>query len=527
MMHVCSDSMNTNECMKVKEKICNREIFCFISKAKTYKILIIYAILSALSLGGFLLASQLTYHPGFPLDDAWIHQTYARNLALHGEWSFTPGNQSAGSTSPGWTVILALGYLFSINPLAWAYLVGWVLLTSLAIFGALFYKHLSSRGSWVWIFAGALLIFEWHLVWAAASGMETALAALFPLFVLVMAFYTENRVLDDRSRRYLWLLSGLLIGISVWVRPEVISLVIVPGVLILKLRNHQQAGKAIIYTGIGLALPVLAYISMNQILGIGIWPNTFYAKQAEYEILKETPYFVRYLQQAQLPLVGPGIVLLPGFIWFVYTSFKGREWLRIAGIIWVSIFLGLFAWKLPVTYQHGRYIMPVMPVYLLMGVAGIESLLRRIPKNLQRKVALGFSALVIGVSGGFWVIGARSYAIDVAIIESEMVASSRWIRENTAPNAVIAAHDIGALGYFGERKIVDLAGLISPQVIPFISDEEQLADFIEAQNADYLMTFPGWYPKLIENGSMVFSSSGSFSPMVGGENMAVFRLKRK
>mgnify|MGYP000433304428 FL=1 len=45
----------------------------------------------------------------FPLDDSWIHQTYARNLALYGEWAFTPGIASTASTSPLYTVVLAVG----------------------------------------------------------------------------------------------------------------------------------------------------------------------------------------------------------------------------------------------------------------------------------------------------------------------------------------------------------------------------------------------------------------------------------
>ena len=38
--------------------------------------------------------------PGLPLDDGWIHQTYARNLANEGRWSYTSGVVSAGSTAP-------------------------------------------------------------------------------------------------------------------------------------------------------------------------------------------------------------------------------------------------------------------------------------------------------------------------------------------------------------------------------------------------------------------------------------------
>ncbi|MDP2778149.1 MAG: hypothetical protein Q8O48_10950, partial [Anaerolineales bacterium] len=61
----------------------------------------------------YLLASRLTYAIGFPLDDSWIHQTYARSLAWNGEWAFRPGLLSAGSTSPLWSALLAIGFLFN------------------------------------------------------------------------------------------------------------------------------------------------------------------------------------------------------------------------------------------------------------------------------------------------------------------------------------------------------------------------------------------------------------------------------
>ena len=57
-------------------------------------------VLSALSSGAYLGFSAWYYGWGFPLDDAWIHQVYARHLGQLGEWAFLPGQPSAGSTSP-------------------------------------------------------------------------------------------------------------------------------------------------------------------------------------------------------------------------------------------------------------------------------------------------------------------------------------------------------------------------------------------------------------------------------------------
>ncbi len=86
----------------------------------------------------------------------------------------------------------------------------------------------------------------------------------------------------------------------------------------------------------------------------------------------------------------------------------------------------------------------------------------------------------------------------------------------------MAAHDIGAMGYFSGHEIIDLAGLVNPEVIPFIRDEGKLEEYLNSVGVDYLVTFPGWYPQLTENRQPVYSSGGTISPKSGGENMAVF-----
>jgi hypothetical protein len=75
----------------------------------------ILGLLSLVSMGFYLIISARQYKIGFPLDDAWIHQTYARNIAS-GEWAFIPGEVSGGSTSPLWSLILSIAYLLKIPP---------------------------------------------------------------------------------------------------------------------------------------------------------------------------------------------------------------------------------------------------------------------------------------------------------------------------------------------------------------------------------------------------------------------------
>ena len=74
-----------------------------------------------LGLGLFIGWAAAWSRPGFPLDDAWIHQTYARNLAAAGRWEYVPGATSAGSTAPLWTLLLAAGYLLHGPYLLWTY----------------------------------------------------------------------------------------------------------------------------------------------------------------------------------------------------------------------------------------------------------------------------------------------------------------------------------------------------------------------------------------------------------------------
>ncbi|MBK9927154.1 MAG: hypothetical protein IPP66_17945 [Anaerolineales bacterium] len=176
------------------------------------RLLISFAAL--VGIGFFLAVSASTYRIGFPLDDAWIHLTYARNFAEHGQWAFRLGEKSAGSTSPLWTALLSLGFLIRLAPYAWTYFLGWVALSLIGIraesIARRVLKTYQAKIPWV----GLFIVLAWHMAWSATSGMETLLHGLIILVVLGM--------LMENSRQYLTL--GLLTGLSVWVRPDGLTL---------------------------------------------------------------------------------------------------------------------------------------------------------------------------------------------------------------------------------------------------------------------------------------------------------------
>src|SRR5512141_3530708 len=94
---------------------------------------VVIAIAALIAVLFYLIASAIIFRVGFPLDDSWIHLTYARNLAEHGEWAFRLGERSAGSTSPLWTFLLSIGFFLRLAPYAWTYFVGWLVLTFFGI----------------------------------------------------------------------------------------------------------------------------------------------------------------------------------------------------------------------------------------------------------------------------------------------------------------------------------------------------------------------------------------------------------
>lgn len=490
------------------------KLFNNLSK-KDYVILAIAVLIIATV---YLITSHNTYTIGFPLDDSWIHQTYARNLAQYGEWSFRVGIPSAGSTSPLWSAILSIGFLLNLSPYIWTFFLGIIILFSLAVLCEWSVRHLIKSYQPQFPYVGIFIAFEWHLVWAAMSGMETLLHGLIVSTVLIL-------LMTNTAPRYLTL--GLFAGLSVWVRPDGLTLLApIALTILLKESDTPSKLKALFRCLIGFASLFLLYLFFNLLIGDTPLPNTFYAKQAEYASWQLKPIFERLGQMLLQLIVGPSLVLMPGIMYWVIKSVREKNWGSIAAILWCFGYLFLYTSRLPV-YQHGRYLMPAMPIFFLFGLLAFAEFDKsKIFNRYHWIVQTVWRASVVMLTFAFIILGARSYAQDVAFIESEMVVTAVWVAENVPAGRTIAVHDIGALGFFDSHPLIDLAGLINPEVIPFIRDEAQLEIYLNERAVDYLIAFPHFYPNLTANTEPAFVTNSPTTLAIGEQNMVVYLWKR-
>ncbi len=466
---------------------------------------LLIALVALVGVSAYVLAAQTLGGPGFPLDDSWIHQTYARNLAQTGLWAYVPGVPSAGSTSPFYTLLLAIGYALHVPFFAWTYGLGAAALAGAGLVGVRAAERLFPSVPHVGFVTGLAIVAAWHLVWAATSGMETALFVALSLVVIDLAWAEIGASANGRTRFRRGAAFGLSGAMLIATRPEGVLLVGLTGLLMLIARPQPDWRVFAVWclgALIGGLVGIAPYALLNLSLGGSLLPNTFAAKQAEVAELRAQPFVVNLLAMIQPLTAGGQLLIVPGAIATLLTlarrlRVQRESLLYLVPILWVAALIVAYAVRLPAPYQHGRYVIPVLAPFFLFGIGGTLRLVTRrrlslVSRALARSLAITALALFVI----FWAYGAVIFGRDVQMIQSDMVVASKWLAANVSTDQLLAVHDIGAVGYFAPRPILDLAGLVSPEIIPIIRDPGALMTLMQQRGVRYLMVLPSQRPAL-------------------------------
>jgi hypothetical protein len=135
--------------------------------------------------------------------------------------------------------------------------------------------------------------------------------------------------------------------------------------------------------------------------------------------------------------------------------------------------------------------MPIFPALIALGAAGTGLLLVEDRWPLLR----GVGGVFLAAAGVFSVVrSAQIYHDNVHFINTTQVAAALWLREYGAANALVATHDIGALGYFSNHPIMDIAGLADPELIPHLNNQPALEMYMRRHHVTYVVIYTNWFP---------------------------------
>jgi hypothetical protein len=465
-----------------------------------------FALVAALLPGAILsawyvfTACTLSPHFGFPLDDSWIHAQFARNLATGRGFTYTGGQWVSGSTAPGWTVLLALGYLISRNIVVAAVVLGVCCQLAAGYYAARLTQLLGVPRS-VALLAGTCVVITPVMVWGAVSGMEVTLAAALVLAGLDHHF---RRRKESGPGRHVGM---VLLGMSALARPESLAIIaiVLVGELFGSLPLRLRATRFVLASLAGglpfLPLVVFSYVTIGHPL-----PTTFYAKSGP-GIVRAAETRDWAMAMRNVTVFGPravrnfGVILLDQLSWGAWLSVLGlgtgiavsstrRATLTLLGIlIFVPYAMGLTAPQ-RLKPDNVRYAAQLVVLAAPLVVAGAW----RLSQGVRPAMALGL--LVLGLTAWRTEQKRLEYAQAVKNIQELHVVTARWISAHVPPDAIVAVNDVGAMAYFSGRRVLDLEGLVSPEVLPYRLLPDRATKVVAQFQPDYLVIFPHWYPDL-------------------------------
>jgi hypothetical protein len=208
----------------------------------------------------------------YTLDDPYIHMAVAKNVAQHGVWGITPYQFSSSSSSPLWTLCLALCYvLFGVRDLI-------PFILNLIFAGlALVLVGISLRGrlpGWLVCLTLLGLVFFTPLVPLVFSGMEHTLHLFLTLLTVALAARALSEQAPSPALRRGLLVSAFLTSA---VRYEGLFLILVLSILFACRKRWLDS---LLFAGAGL-LPLVIYGVWSTAHGWYFLPNPVILKGAE------------------------------------------------------------------------------------------------------------------------------------------------------------------------------------------------------------------------------------------------------
>jgi hypothetical protein len=450
--------------------------------------------------------------PGLPLDDGFIHLQFARSLALGEGLAYRDGALVSGSTAPLWTAILSLLFPLPGPLLLWVKLLGAALYAAGAAATWTLARELDLAPAAAAAVALLFLLTD-AMVWSALSGMEIC------LFVVLTAGGTVLHLRERRAiapRRPSLALASL--GLASLARPEgllLLALAIADRLLLPAPGTSRRDALPGLVVGALCAIALIATVQLFSFtVSDSLLPTTYAVKtDGPRALLPSGIYLLRVLGVLFRPHPLPVLLAAAGALTLVERLGTPRDRGLLPALWLAGLPLAYSLYDSPeapmMVGNFGRYYFPLFPFVLVLAALALERPIERLaaaPRVARVAGAMLLAALLLVPPLSSLRSGSERYALNVRNVNESDVAIAVWVREHLSPAAVIAAQDVGAIGFLTPNPLIDLTGIVTPEILPAIEGSSGgaggragLLHFVTKKRPDYVMLFADSYPGLLES----------------------------
>lgn len=377
-----------------------------------------------------------------------------------------------------------------------------------------------------------LTLLAGRIAWSSLSGMEIT------LFCYLIAAIVRIH-LNELEQKKLFIWNGLLLGISINVRPEaylLAGLYYISSLILLRKNLRENVSKLslsiVLFIAAVLPYPVFCYIHTR-----GFLPNTFEGQNAGLRFLPDTEYAsqtARYFIKENLLVF---LLWVAAFIYLIYTLFKKKPEEKFLLInLWIFLLPIISSFVAPNFRHHGRYLIPLIPfinitaIYILLKLIKFFEVKNLFDKPYYKKLVI---ILLLLFSSFGTVIYAHALGWNVDNINNQQVNIAHWLNTNLPDESTFGVNDIGAITYITDRKIVDMEGLVTPEIFKIrkkrMEDQDtKLLKLLREKGVNYIIIYPSWYISLMDYYGGIFEKVYSArlvkNTICGDIEMFVFKI---
>ncbi len=312
-----------------------------------------------------------------------------------------------------------------------------------------------------WIAAFWIAISPLHIQWSI-SGMETSLVTACGMWVWVA--YLERR----NTTAYMAAAVLLLLrweGILVFVILTAANCI----------RDRRLPLREILLFSLLIAPWVVAATLYygNPIPVTAIAKSTVYGWRAQWDITWLRRTFPGILKLAERFILSPGYAMMTLFaVLGMVRACRLRYTMLAAPGLWFGIYWLAFLFSRVLLFSW--YLVPAMPIYEIFAALGLAAVFERINARFPHTIVLPAVAAVASVLA----IGCSYAAIimcrDAQAIEDRVrIPIALWLKSHSRPTDIVMLEPIGYIGYYSERPVLDIVGLVSPKVLEFYRSQNQ------------------------------------------------------